>query len=125
MSRASRRFVSSTYLSAVRFCVLVPYLQHVMLQNLIRFVPQFVLSTPLKKGQIHKAISQQNALGNIMTLRGYMSKEWRIAVQSLKQDPSPTQQMCNLWGENGNFTTLESQGRSMARKEPITTQWTE
>jgi len=25
------------------------------------------------------------------------SIEWRIAVQSLKQDPSPTQRMCNQW----------------------------
>ena len=90
--------------------------QHVISQNQICFVPQFVPGTPLnRKRHIRKAIAQQNARGNIMTLRGYMSKEWRIAVQSLKQDPSPTQRMCNLaMGENGNFTTPESHGRSMA-----------
>jgi len=106
--------------------VWMAYLQHVMSQNQMRFVPQFVPGTPLKaKRHIRKAIAQQNALGNIMTLRVCVIKEWRTVVQSSTQDPSPTQQMCNLWGENGNFTTLESQGRSMARKEPITTQWTE
>ena len=114
MSRASRRFVSSTYLSAVRFCVLVPYLQHVMLQNLIRFVPQFVLSTPLKKGQIHKAISQQNALGNIMTLSG--CKEWRVENRGTRPNAGSKSDTTNLepMGENDNFTTLESHGGSMA-----------
>ena len=50
------------------------------------------------KGRVLKAIEQQNQLGLILTLRGFLaSKGWKSAVYHSEEDRQPAEAQGNSW----------------------------
>ena len=84
------KFVSSPWLQ---------YIKHILSQRKEKFKINFDPGTSeTMKGNILKAIEQQNQLGLILTLRGHLGKGWKSAVYHSEEDRQPrTEAQRNSW----------------------------